>query len=372
MAFSLNQGESDMDNYERFRQMLNAHPSGAPKSTAFKKILKLLFTPEEIEVALGMGFAPKDIHVIAEAAGVSEEEASARCESMADKGVIYSRMKRGEMGYALLPTVPGLFEFPFMTGGGTPTHDQLARLWQEYHHEALGEEFAGSETPFTRVIPVRESISPDIEVLPYEEIPEMLEDAKTIALAQCPCRVSVGACDNPLDVCLIFDSTAEFLISRKIARKITQEEALQAVRRAEEAGLVHTVNNSQDKLTLICGCCSCCCTILRGFTQLHSANAIAKSRWLAQVDPDLCTGCETCIDERCQVGAISMADGVAVVQADNCIGCGLCASECPDGAVTMILRPQEIAEPPATVVEMGLKIANEKGRLEKFMELMKR
>jgi len=360
-----------MNSYEKLREMLHTHPTGAPQSEAFHEILRILFTPEEAEVTLGMGFAPRSVRRIAQLSGVPEEEVCERCESMANKGIIFAREKAGEMGYALLPTIPGMFEFPFMAGGGTPMHERLGRLWEEYHREAMGNEFAGSEMPLARVISVEQTIEPHIEVLPYEVLSDMLDRVETFALAQCACRVSVGACDQPRDVCLIFGKTAQFLIDRQIAQEITRDQADDIVRRSEEAGLVHTTNNSQDRVNFVCNCCPCCCTILRGLTQLHNPNAFARSRWQAYVDADLCTGCGTCENERCPVGAVQVVEDVARVAPEECIGCGLCATACPAGAIEMVAR-QQYVEPPATVAEMGLRVATEKGRVESFLALMQR
>ena len=361
-----------MDKYEDLRQVLHTHPTGAPKSELFAEILRILFTPEEVEVALGMGFAPRSIASIAQVAGVPEEEARTRCESMANKGIVFSREKGGEMGYALLPTIPGVFEFPFMQGGGTPMHERLGRLWQEYHREAMGHEFAASQTPLARVIPVEETVTPDIEVMPYEQLSRMLDKVQTFALAQCACRISVGGCDKPRDMCLIFDRTAEFLADRGIAQRVTRAQAEETLRRAEEAALVHTTNNSQDRLNFVCNCCPCCCTILRGLTELHLPNAFARSRWHAQVDADLCAGCGVCEEERCPVGAVHVTDGVAQVDTARCIGCGLCATTCQAEAVSLQLRAEQVPEPPATVVEIGIRVAAEKGRLDAFLPLMTR
>jgi formate hydrogenlyase subunit 6/NADH:ubiquinone oxidoreductase subunit I len=361
-----------MDNYEKLRQILHKHPVGAPKAKAFDEIMRLLFTPEEVEVALGMGFAPRSVARIAGLTGVSEDDVRERCESMANKGIVFSREKRGEMGYALLPTVPGLFEFPFMKGGGTPMHDRLGKLWEEYHHEALGNEFAASETPFSRIIPVEQAISAQVEVLPYEELSKMVEGVKTFALTQCACRVSVAACDKARDVCLIFDSMGEFLIERGFAQRITKEKAKEALLRSEELGLVHTTNNSQDRLNFVCNCCPCCCTVLRGLTQLKNPNAFAKSRWQAQVDPDECVGCGVCEEERCPVEAVKVVDDVANVDPQRCIGCGVCVTACPSEAITLTPRTTPMPEAPSTVVGMALKVATEKGKLDDFMPLMKR
>ncbi len=50
---------------------------------------------------------------------------------MADKAVIFAKTgKAARKTYGLVPTIPGLFEFPFMKGGGTPMHERLAKLWE--------------------------------------------------------------------------------------------------------------------------------------------------------------------------------------------------------------------------------------------------
>jgi electron transport complex protein RnfB len=361
-----------MNNYEKLRQNLNKNPSGAPKSEIFDEILRILFTPEEVEVATVLCFAPKDTDIIAEKAGLSVEKTQQLCESMANKGIIFSREKNGKRRYSLLPTIPGLFEFPFMTGGGTSMHKQLGMLWEQYHMQDQGKEFGSSPTPMTRVVQVEEAIASSNEVLPYEVLSKMLDKTQTFALAQCACRVAAGenACDKPTEVCLIFDKMAEFLIERKFAREITRQEADEVLRRSEEAGLVHISNNSQDRLNLVCNCCPCCCTILTGLTKNLSPHPFAPGRWYAVVDEALCTGCGICSEQRCPVCAIDMETDIAAVDKERCIGCGLCVSTCPVDALSMDLR-EDPAVPPATVLELGAQILIEKGRFEEFMELNK-
>ena len=360
-----------MDDYHKLREILDNHLAGAPPSKKIDQILRILFTPEEVRVAVGMIFTPTSVEEIAARSGVPVEETRHLCESMASKAIVFSRDKNGIMGYCLLPTIPGLFEFPFMKGGGEPIHRALAKLWEEYHREALGNSFASSPTPLTRVLPVEKAIDTRVKVLPFEVISKMLDRNETFALAECACRVSVGACQRPRDVCLIFDSTGRFLIDRGFAREISKQEALDVVRRSEEAGLVHMTNNSQDRLNLICNCCPCCCTILRGLTQLQNPHAFAVSQWSSKVDADLCNACGICEAERCPVSAIKVTGSVAEVDPERCIGCGLCVTGCDVEAVHLVQR-QHPPDPPQTIVEMGLKVADEKGRAEHFIKLMRR
>jgi ferredoxin len=50
------------------------------------------------------------------------------------------------------------------------------------------------------------------------------------------------------------------------------------------------------------------------------------------IDEEMCTGCETCVDE-CVVGAISVRGRVASINDSECIRCGVCHGVCPNGAV---------------------------------------
>jgi electron transport complex protein RnfB len=360
-----------MDVYETLRVILDAHPSGAPSSPAFDKIIRILFTPEEAELATNMSFTPQPAVTIAAAAGRAKEEVEPMLEGMADKVIIFCRNKQGEKSYGLLPTIPGLFEFPFMKGGGTPTHDSLAELWKEYHDKDLGAAFAGNPTPVARIVPVEQSLDPTTQVHPYEEVARLIDEVDYLALTKCACRVSAKACDAPVEMCLIFDAPGRFLVERGYAREISRDEAHQVLDRAEEAGLVHTSSNSADRATFICNCCRCCCTILTVQTQLNVPHAFATSAFQARIDSDECTGCGICADERCPMGAIEMADDVAVIVGEKCVGCGLCVTGCPIDAVTLERRSEQPGVP-ATMKDMTVSALKEKGKLAQFLEIMKK
>ncbi len=357
-----------MDIYDRLREVLDAHPSTAPKAKAIDEILQILFTPEEAAVAVFMSFKAKKPAHIAKKAGLPEEKALKHLEAMADKGIIFSRKKDGEKLYGLVPIIPGVFEFPFMKGGGTPMHEKLGRLWEEYHQEALGASFAGNPTPMMRVVPVEKSITSRDRIHSYEEVKTLINNTDYIAVTNCACRVSVAGCDKPKEVCLIFDFMAEFLVERGFARQINKEEALRVLDLAEAAGLVHASNNSADKASVICNCCPCCCTVLRGRTQLHHPHAFEPSGFEAFVHSEKCTGCTICID-RCPMKAIDIIDDIASVKSAECIGCGLCVTACPTEAIELKAR-KPVPSIPATTTEMGAKVLQEKGRLDAFLKIM--
>ncbi len=53
-----------------------------------------------------------------------------------------------------------------------------------------------------------------------------------------------------------------------------------------------------------------------------------------QADPELCTGCGTCI-EQCPVSALSLEDSLPRVDPDICISCFCCQEICPEKAITL-------------------------------------
>ena len=54
----------------------------------------------------------------------------------------------------------------------------------------------------------------------------------------------------------------------------------------------------------------------------------------AVVDPETCTGCESCVDA-CPVEAISMEEDIAKVDEDTCTDCETCVEVCPVEAISM-------------------------------------
>jgi len=100
----------------------------------------------------------------------------------------------------------------------------------------------------------------------------------------------------------------------------------------ENEGLVHVADNRQVLGHVICNCCKDCC--LNWSVMPGPKKWVVPSRFTAAVDPDLCTGCETCA-ERCFFDAIAVNDDLAVVNAEKCMGCGVCTVSCPTEALRL-------------------------------------
>jgi ferredoxin len=339
--------------YVRLARALDALPEGFPptESGVELRLLAELFTPEEAALAAELGLDLESAPEIAARAGLDARTARGLLKGMARRGLIRAgRAERG-LGYALLPFVVGIYEMQ----GATLTAE-LAHLFEAYYHEAFGR-MAGLQPPVHRVIPVGESVRVDLEVRPFESAVAIVEEAQAWGVTDCVCRKQqalVGSpCDHPLDVCMILgQSPGAFgdpedgrAVGPQLVRPITREEALATLRRAAEAGLVHSVSNSREGLWYVCNCCTCACGILRGMVELGLHNVVAPSPFVSRVDAGRCVACGECV-ARCPFGALNLGE-VARVDALLCAGCGVCVPSCPVEALTLERRPPgEVASIP--------------------------
>ncbi|MFW6135878.1 MAG: 4Fe-4S binding protein [Chloroflexota bacterium] len=350
------------DVYGKLAKRLDALPNGFPATASGVELelLAKLFTPEEAALAATLRLTKEPADVIAEQASVDTEKAYDTLKAMARRGLIRASRGEGELLFGLMPFVVGFYEeqLPRMD-------EELATLVERYLQETQGAGITEHTPALHRVIPVEESIPFELEIFPYEQASQLLENAKSWGVRDCICRVQqqlIGkGCDHPMESCLVFAPVEAAFDHSEVDRAISQEEALQILREAEAAGLVHSTGNYRGPHYYICNCCTCCCGILRGVAEFGVPTAVAKADFQAVVDADTCAGCGDCV-ERCQFGALSVPGDACTVDLARCLGCGLCATVCPTGALHLERRPaDEVPPPPKDIQEWGMERAEQRG-----------
>lgn len=330
------------DVYGALARHLDEMPVGAPMSDELMGILRILFTPEEAELGSKLPFMNADLDALSATTGVPAAELGPVLDGMVSKGTVFKSVKGGAAKYRLLPTVVGFSETPFWPGRDSERVRKLAPLWVEYFKTAFGKEIGDRKTPVLRVVPVDEEIASGSEVLPFETVSRLVEEAAYRVVAYCPCRqlkAYVGeGCEHERENCFHFGSMGRYMVEQGMGREVTLEETLEKLKEAHEAGLVFSTDNYGGKVSTICCCCSCCCGFITTMNELGYANAMAASSYAATVDDGSCTGCGDC-EERCPVGAIRLDDDmVAVVDEARCLGCGVCIPACSGEALTLRRR----------------------------------
>ena len=355
------------DIYTKLQERLDDMAVGFPatQNGLEIKILKRLFTEEDAALFLKLSPLLEKPEDVAKRLGRELDGLSEHMEKMAQKGLLFRVRKGGRVRYSAAPYVVGIFEYQLNEMQG-----ELARDNDAYFEEALGHQIQAFKTPVLRSIPVRRDLVAEWPVAPYEDALEILKSQKKIAVMPCICRTMMGsldkACDKPLEVCMAFGSHADYYVENNMGRYIQLEEALEVLRKGEEAGLVLQPFNSQ-KIGGMCSCCGCCCGVMRSLKKQPKPAEAVKSNYYAEVIAEDCSLCETCLD-RCQIEAIQLNEMSAEVNRDRCIGCGLCVTTCPTEAIRLVKKPdQEQYLPPKSGAETYIRIAEERGRLEKLI-----
>jgi NAD-dependent dihydropyrimidine dehydrogenase PreA subunit len=359
------------DIYKRLAKHLSALGMGYPEKEELLEILRENFTPHEAEVALAIPtkvipFEPVPVEEIASHVKIPKKELESILSNLAHRGLLFSKkMKRGKTGYALQQFGYGFPQTFFWKGVNTSNGKKLAELIFKYSRtEQLDEVYGKTETKAFRYIPASLSIEPEQHaVFPFEMMEEVIRKVKVIALVHCPCRATahlIGKkrCDHPFENCIKYDELAEYLIEKGIGREITKSEALEVIRKSEEAGLVHLVDNARQGIKHTCNCCGCCCwsvgTIRR---KKIPRDVLMATYFLRETDRERCTGCGQCVDI-CPVNVIKMEGDFPVVDLQWCIGCGVCAIPCPSSAIRLIRKSNAI--PPKDFKELHQKILKER------------
>jgi len=347
--------------YEKLRNQIDQYSVGFPKaeSGVDLKILKKLYTEEEAALFLDLSMALEPPDSISNRTHRDLQETTDMLETMAKNGLVFRKRKADAVYFAAIPFVIGSFEFQLKR-----MDKDLAQMVEEYFTESFFKNMAGTIPPL-RTIPVNRSVDVAQKVAAYSDARQIIKTKDKIAVADCICRTQQklldNACEKPLEVCFSFGSHAEYYLENGMARLIEQEEALAILDKCEEAGLVNQPANMINPGGM-CNCCGDCCGVLRALNKLPKpAEQVTNSYW-AEVDSELCIGCELCMD-RCQMDAIHMSDDqISVIHTDRCIGCGLCITTCPEEALSLVEKPEDKQyKPPKSGMELMLKVAEKRG-----------
>lgn len=353
--------------YRDLQKYLDRMPVSYPKTESGVeiRILKHLFTPEEAEIALKLSMVSEPINRIYKRFKKSElsmEQLQEKLDQMVYKGSIYGIKRGGKTLYSNLPLAIGMYEFQVER-----LTEDFAKDFLQYVNEKFADEVAKTRIPLLRTIPVEKSIAtPEkYQVSNYDQVRYIVENASgNIAVANCVCRQTKDLVDESCkktdlrETCMLTSpEEADYYVNVGIGRYITKEEALGILDKAQEAGLILQPVNSE-RPEAICCCCGDCCGILTSMKKFPRPADYYASNFYAEVDPNICSGCQTCVD-LCHMDALTIINDLAVISLDRCIGCGNCVVSCEVGAIKLMKKVIE-QPPPKTMNDMYTKILTKK------------
>ena len=335
------------DIYDLLAEDVDRISFGFPKSyfRLDKKLLKKIFTPEHAKVFVQMkqGYVTAKQH--AEQNNISEAEAKAHLDAMANKGLIFRRHRGENDEYHKHPFVMGFLEFQV----NNPDTSWLLATSLYMITSKFGKRMSQT-MPFYRTVPMHKEFLEGSKIMPYDDIEAILDKHTRFGVAPCMCRKMQRLdpkfkCIHPSETCIVTDDYATFYIETGLGREITKEEALAILREGENDGRVINVTNSQDGEN-ICSCCACGCGILTLRTRYPGPANDLWSNHYSEVDLSKCVKCGLCV-KKCPFNYIKMTKEGIEIDQKHCLGCGLCIAACHQKAIVLKHKPN-LYTPPET------------------------
>ena len=219
--------------------------------------------------------------------------------------------------------VPGIMEGILSNNEQCERYPDLAACFEEYTRRRIAMvapvmQNGKQGMMFMRVMPVMSAIENNSKTASYDEVRTLVEKAFAISVGPCSCRrsrrlIGEGCGHLEEDMCMYLNDNAINYSRLGSHRLITKEEAYEILKRAEDNGLVHEINQTPgfEDTTAICNCCGCSCYALRIANYFRSAKSI-QSNFLAKVDKNKCVACGQCV-ENCQTNALKLGQKCSTV-----------------------------------------------------------
>jgi NADPH-dependent glutamate synthase beta subunit-like oxidoreductase/formate hydrogenlyase subunit 6/NADH:ubiquinone oxidoreductase subunit I len=282
--------------------------------------LECVVTDEHADVALHMDVRiPISPDKLSQQCGKSIGETTRILEELSVIGVVETTREHGELEYTLPIFVPGIMEFMMMNVKQVEKFPQIARAFEQLSLQPLK-----GVTPMIplgggglgmHVIPVEEAIPSETTTASYEQLSYWLKKYDNIAVGDCSCRISrrlmgEGCGHLEKDMCIALGDLAEFAVNTGRGRRITYEECLEILKKAEDNGLVHQITNvdGPDKILGICNCCRCSCFGIRTSQYFNTPNT-SRSNFVAKIDEEKCVACGQCV-EYCPANAVKLGQKI--------------------------------------------------------------
>jgi len=369
--------------YDQLTRRLNRFPQGAPPSQTLERILSLLMNEQEAGLVAQLPIRPFTAAKAARIWKLSEREARKTLDRLASRALLVDVKRRGSTTYVLPPPMAGFFEFSLMRVRDDLDQRTLSELFHQYlnvEEDFVKALFTEGETQLGRVFAQEPVLTNEqaAHVLDYERASEVIRTARHIGVGLCYCRHKMQhldrACDNPLDICMTFNGSAESLVRHGHARKVEQTECLDLLDEAYERGLVQFGENVQRRVNFICNCCGCCCEALLAARRFAHLQPVHTSNYLPEIVESDCNGCGKCV-AACPVEALSLVSAndpqrpkrsAARLDPDVCLGCGVCVRACSQDAMKLEPRAARVITP-VNAAHRYVLMAVERGKLQNLI-----
>ena len=225
-----------------------------------------------------------------------------------------------------------------------PLNPMIGAILARYHSKVLS--YGDTEKFFTINEDLRAITDQNKEIVPFKYAHKIIfQEPEHLAVMDCPCKKTLKDEDWAINSCIaIGKGLSSFWLDhgeKYHARKITQQEAIDMVKKFRDHGYV---TQSFFKVAtggstgVVCNCHPDTCVSLQAtkFSKKFSnkLTMTAEAGYAVTHDEKKCEKCGTCA-EICPFDAIEVSDITWTYDKDQCYGCELCVEKCEKKALTL-------------------------------------
>ncbi len=286
------------------------------------KILEPIVTDDMCTTMMHMKLeTPRTIEEIARRSKQSIESTTESIKGLIWLGIVRLRDTPDGTGYYYPIWVPGIMEGILSNREMCDKYPVLGECFEEYTRKRIEvlAPMLGRGMSFMRVMPVMSAIENNSKTASYDELSTLIEKAEYISVGPCSCRRSrrlmgEGCGHLEEDMCMYLNENALSYSENGEHHLISKEEAYEVLKRAEDNGLVHEINQTPgfENVTAICNCCGCSCFSLRIAEYFRKPEGM-RSNYKAVVDRSSCVACGQCV-ENCQTNALKLGQKLCEIK----------------------------------------------------------
>lgn len=356
---------TEQEIYQKLVDYLENPLSELPESEWKMPMFTSRITPEEAELLIGLPWGATSLEDIADMKDMDPAELEPKLKELCKRGLVFESIRGDSRRYRLLDAGQMFLRMPYWPGSDDDALKTTAQYANRYYMDNWMDQGKPVRRQGLRSLPINETLEDKKQILPFEDVLQVLDNYEYFTVSHCPCRerhrLDPDYIDSkhPSEVCLHFDELGRYCVEHGMGREITKEETLEILKKAADSGLVHGLANYEKNPDTICNCDPTYCTVFRPYHHLGHDRAMDPSNYKVKVaSPETCKACGLCI-KRCPMDAIQMQVSaqatnkfhkVVKVDTDLCIGCGVCVHKCPTDSI-VLERREETTRPPKDVYE---------------------
>jgi Na+-translocating ferredoxin:NAD+ oxidoreductase subunit B len=354
---------TDREIYRRLIEWMNHPIMEWTESEWMMPMITSYISPEEAQFLIGIPMSGKSLEELADLKDMDPEELEPKIKELCEKGIIFESIRGASSRYRLQDAFQIFLRMPFWAGKDDESLKAMAHYADKYYMDGWMDQEKPIRQMSLRSLPIEKTIEDKKQILPFEDILQVVDNYEYYTVSHCPCRErhrldpDYPDSSKPSEVCLHFDELGRYIIKHGMGREITKEEALEILKNAADAGLVHGLSNWEKNPDTICNCDPIYCTQFRTYHMLGHTKSLDPSNYVVKVTaPETCKACGLCI-KRCPMDAMQLQvsaeatnkfSKVVNVDTNLCIGCGVCVHKCPTQSI-VLERREESTRPPESV-----------------------